>query len=51
MTSYQYIVASGNPSDGFTYYGPFINQQSAHDWATRQRFDDDWWTLPLEEAT
>jgi hypothetical protein len=43
------VVITGNPLDGFTCYGPFHNEPSAHDWAeNRQPDDGGWWVMPLE---
>ena len=44
------IVVTGNPVDGFTFYGPFPSGQEAVEWADnagRGDCDTDWWVAPL----
>lgn len=48
MESYQYIVIYGNPADGFTYSGPFINHEKAEKWAVSNDMGDTWWIASLE---
>lgn len=43
----QYIVITGNPCDGFFFYGPFDTAEQANDWADREQHGMDWWVGPL----
>lgn len=45
-----FMVAVGNPADGYTYCGPFFDPDAATTWAEQGRTDDQpWWVVPLEE--
>jgi hypothetical protein len=46
----QHIVISGNPADGFGFYGPFEDPEVANDWADEQRFDWGHWVVELTGA-
>ena len=41
-----WIVCSGNPADGFTYYGPFDDHELAENWGTMM-CRDGWWIISL----
>lgn len=41
------IIISGNPVDGFAYFGPFDDDVSAIDWADQQRLPEAWWMASL----
>lgn len=42
------IVVSGNPVDGFYFFGPFKTGEDAIEWAERSRDGrTDWWIAPL----
>lgn len=41
------LVITGNPVDGFFYYGPFDNAGAAIEWAERNQDGQDWWIAPL----
>jgi len=47
------IVASGNPSDGFVFVGPFDDGNEAGDWADGPTGfpNGDWWILTLKAPT
>lgn len=42
------IVITGNPVDGFGYFGPFDDVEAADAWAERQRFEESYWVHTLE---
>lgn len=43
-----YIVIVGNPVDGFSYYGPFEDRETAIKYAERNfRNSGDWWVHDL----
>lgn len=42
-----YLVVTGNPVDGFEYYGPFISYESALRFAEAQFKHDVWWIPDL----
>lgn len=42
------IIVTGNPVDGFTFYGPFEDGVEAQDWATAF-LDGDWWGANLRQ--
>ncbi len=44
----KYMVATGDPGDGFTYVGPFRDGNEARTWAERV-WNRDWWILELHE--
>lgn len=47
-----WIVISGNPIDGCSFYGPFKTRDQANDWADRNVANEyDWWVTNLEEPT
>lgn len=37
------IVIAGNPRDGFSYYGPFLNTDEANEWADIELRNEEWW--------
>lgn len=43
-----HMVCSGNPGDGFSYYGPFDDTTTAENWADRE-LDGDWWVIELRK--
>jgi len=44
----RYIIVTGNPVDGFTFYGT-ANGSDAVDAASRAVLEADWWVAPLHE--
>lgn len=42
---YEYIVMVGNPSDGFTHYGPFDSFDDADEWC--RGVSHDTWIVQL----
>ena len=42
-----YIVVSGNPVNGFSYFGPFIDAGAALAWA-KDAIAEAWWVTKLE---
>lgn len=42
-----YIVAYGNPADGFFYVGPFKQRLDAVAYMDREMFPEDMWVLEL----
>ena len=48
MDNYQYLVIAGNPVDGFAFYGPFIDFDSAVEWTERHAKNTDSWVATLE---
>lgn len=46
-----HIVITGNPVQGFFFYGPFQSETEAVDWAEREQSDFEWWIAPLQEPT
>jgi hypothetical protein len=47
----RYIIVTGNPVDGFRFFGTANNATDANDAADRARATDtvDWWIAPLYE--
>lgn len=45
-----HILITGNPVDGFEYFGPFKTGDDAIAYAETARFDG-WWIAPLQEPT
>ncbi|AXQ69589.1 hypothetical protein HOU03_gp007 [Caulobacter phage CcrSC] len=46
-----FILIVGNPSDGFTYYGPFDEHDDAVTYAEATGTEGNpWWVAPLEAA-
>ena len=47
------IVITGNPGDGFVYYGPFDDAEQANAWAEDELRNAEWWVIELlnPEAT
>lgn len=48
-----YLVVTGNPADGFAFYGPFSADADGHDaidWASDNLPGSAWWTAPMHEA-
>lgn len=48
MDDPRHILIVGNPVDGFRYYGPFPDLQSAVEWS--ERVDGDNWVSELLKA-
>jgi len=50
-TKILYIIITGNPVDGFEFYGPYISHEHAVMAADGLRGNDgaDWWIDSLEE--
>lgn len=46
----KYILITGNPANGFTFYGPFDVADDATSYAEFLRLDDSWHVCPLNEA-
>jgi len=42
------LVITGNPVQGFFYYGPFDSLDAATEWAAREQDGEDWWAGPLD---
>lgn len=42
-----FIVITGNPVDGFQYYGRFSDEPAAIDWADENLSEEDWWIAEL----
>lgn len=42
------IVIAGNPVDGFNYFGPFDDNESAEEWA-ESNISDSWWITEIKE--
>lgn len=42
------IVITGNPVDGFKFYGPFADEESANTWGYKHFFEQ-YWTAELNE--
>ena len=42
----QYIIAYGNPAEGFTYVGPFATFSEASEYTEDER-GDSWWIIEL----
>lgn len=42
-----FIVITGNPVDGFQYYGRFSDEPTAIDWADENLSEEDWWVAEL----
>lgn len=40
-------IATGDPLNGFRYYGPFDSTLDAVNWAKTKRNDEDWWLIPM----
>lgn len=43
----QYLIVTGNPVDGFFYYGPFADEDTTIEWANREQDGCDWWPTKL----
>lgn len=45
-----FIIISGSPADGFTYYGPFESPEEGIEWAGNAFAvsDQTWWLVTLE---
>ena len=48
MTESQFAIAIGNPADGFTYVGPFVDYDVAQAHAEEMQSDNPWWIISLE---
>lgn len=44
-----YTVVTGNPVDGFTFYGPFTDPEDANEWADDNLRNLDWWVIPIHK--
>lgn len=38
-----WIIVTGNPIDGFEFFGLFEKETDGIDWASKQFDDRDWW--------
>lgn len=49
MSNFQYIIITGNPVDGFMYYGPYSTHDEAIEAAEASTTldGDDWWIARL----
>lgn len=45
-----HMVCTGNPGDGFSYYGPFPGLEEAERWADAE-VQGDWWVIELRKPT
>jgi hypothetical protein len=45
-----FVVATGNPADGFVFHGPFLDANFAGDWASEKLKGEDWWTLTVHQS-
>lgn len=47
----KFIIASGNPQDGFSYTGPFDTYGAALEYAEDfgEALEKDWWIVTLNE--
>ena len=43
-----FIVIVGDPVDGFRYYGPFDDHDSAVKWAEAELDGERWWVADME---
>lgn len=48
--SAQYVIAMGNPADGFEYIGPFT-RESASDYADKYLDKANYWLIMLQSPT
>jgi hypothetical protein len=46
----QFIIVTGNPVDGFTFYGSFPDREQAAEHAAINLDGEDWWIAPIEDA-
>lgn len=48
-----YLIVSGTPADGFRYYGPFPDAETANEWADHALAtkDTDWWACDLNNPS
>jgi len=44
----KFIIVSGNPCDGFTFYGPYNDANEAGDVARDDMRLDNWWIAALQ---
>lgn len=45
-----WILIAGSPLEGFSYYGPFTDTDTAIQWAEDAKHQiDDWWLIRLED--
>lgn len=49
MRDYPHIICTGNPVDGFTYYGPFPSREAATEAAERTTWEGEWWIIRLNQ--
>lgn len=42
-----HIVVTGNPADGFMFFGPFMTGDDANAWADNERCTNPWWCVEL----
>lgn len=47
MSDAKLILIAGNPVDGFTYHGPFDNEDERAEYTNE--FSSDWWYAELTE--
>jgi hypothetical protein len=48
--SEQFIIVTGNPVDGFAFYGSFSDREQASEHASINLKDANWWIAPIEDA-
>lgn len=48
MNEKKWIVIMGDPVDGFAYFGPFPDADSAVEWGNTNG-DSDWWITSLHD--
>ena len=46
-----YVLIAGNPADGFEFYGPFDDAESAGDWGSDYCAGVDWWVVQMTDPT
>ena len=48
-----HLIIIGDPVDGFSYHGPFVDHAAASEFAETNghKFDFDWWIAQLHEPT
>lgn len=46
MEALKWIAVTGNPVDGFFFYGPFPSPEAATEWGEREG-QTDWWITEL----
>jgi hypothetical protein len=42
------VIVSGNPIDGFSFYGPFLNASEANNWGdSEMNANSEWWVSDM----